>query len=549
MATVTDVRVMLDGKWIPARDYQIDAYNQFNSSNNQRKPFHYNKNGYIFTILDELPMGTYLIRENGSKMPICDFADLKILVDGIWNEPRQYQQEAMLSTIYDKKDVKNFCTRETETKYLLTYPSQYNFLNHGRKNLAFTMCKLNMPDVGHILCQLNSNNTVYICSFGHIPIRILEQIDIELQKTDNTIKLKPVKRKLELLTQSTLLPPPLPPPNDSKIETRFVRKSIPHGNWFEKAFGFTETNYNDTKTQLLKLYENGQINGINVGVFVLLNTTELQNTLIKKTHKGNVVIQNIVGDVRNLHSNVGVFQVASQLNALEMVNPHVTPEAGITNYINDRTQGPICAMCAPAALAYRNYLHNDGQTAHKQIDMSSNLLKYLKTVDNEIDWKVQNGYLFLSDKNMLDKINSVLENKNVYENAKNSIFAGVHWDVGVYPCDKINHLVTQVYCSGLPISYHKGSLNNNKHWTKLSELFLDAYYEITLLTACINNQKNNTNYPVYLTQIGGGVFGMDKSHIVKAIIKASKIIEQFGHNLDIKIVHYGSIDHFYDSCN
>ena len=50
-----------------------------------------------------------------------------------------------------------------------------------------------------------------------------------------------------------------------------------------------------------------------------------------------------------------LFQVASQLNLLEMTGPEVTPEDGVTIYQDDRTQGPACAIAAGAATIYRNY--------------------------------------------------------------------------------------------------------------------------------------------------------------------------------------------------
>ena len=53
--------------------------------------------------------------------------------------------------------------------------------------------------------------------------------------------------------------------------------------------------------------------------------------------------------------------LASQFNALEMVNYSVTPDEGITCYQHDNTQGPICALCCPAATVYRNYFCQGGR--------------------------------------------------------------------------------------------------------------------------------------------------------------------------------------------
>ncbi len=44
-----------------------------------------------------------------------------------------------------------------------------------------------------------------------------------------------------------------------------------------------------------------------------------------------------------------------------MVNYNVTPDEGITCYQHDNTQGPICALCCPAATVYRNYFCQGGR--------------------------------------------------------------------------------------------------------------------------------------------------------------------------------------------
>jgi hypothetical protein len=52
--------------------------------------------------------------------------------------------------------------------------------------------------------------------------------------------------------------------------------------------------------------------------------------------------------IRNPSLGGALFQVASQFNLLEMISPDVGPEAGVTIYQHDRTQGPVCAMACPA---------------------------------------------------------------------------------------------------------------------------------------------------------------------------------------------------------
>ena len=70
-----------------------------------------------------------------------------------------------------------------------------------------------------------------------------------------------------------------------------------------------------------------------------------------------ISVGQVEGNVAKLHADPAlagsVFQVASQFNVLEMVSPDVGPDAGITGYVHDRTQGPACAMSCPAATVFR----------------------------------------------------------------------------------------------------------------------------------------------------------------------------------------------------
>lgn len=84
----------------------------------------------------------------------------------------------------------------------------------------------------------------------------------------------------------------------------------------------------------------------------------------------------VQGDVRALHAQAefegALFQVASQMNLLEMIGPSRSPEDGVTIYRDDPTQGPACAIAAGAATIYRNYFvpvgDQVGQTAERQLD-------------------------------------------------------------------------------------------------------------------------------------------------------------------------------------
>eukprot|EP00961_Rhodomonas_salina_P010228 137530-Rhodomonas_salina.1 len=78
-----------------------------------------------------------------------------------------------------------------------------------------------------------------------------------------------------------------------------------------------------------------------------------------RDERSGLTFFNVAGDARELHLEAGnaeaVFQVASQFNCLEMVDPKEKPEYGVTQYCLDHTQGPACAMACPAATVFRNY--------------------------------------------------------------------------------------------------------------------------------------------------------------------------------------------------
>ena len=143
-------------------------------------------------------------------------------------------------------------------------------------------------------------------------------------------------------------------------------------SWFESAFGFREASFPETQSRF-SIEDDGNVmmssaNGSRfyVGPFETPTVSELRMrsgttgvTTQSDANPSSLHFENIVGDVQSLtrdKKNAGsVFQVASQFNCLEMVNPGVRPESGITSYASDLTQGPRAAITCPAATVYRNY--------------------------------------------------------------------------------------------------------------------------------------------------------------------------------------------------
>ena len=98
--------------------------------------------------------------------------------------------------------------------------------------------------------------------------------------------------------------------------------------------------------------------------------------------------------------------------------------------------------------------------------------------------------------------------------------------------DGCEHLVTQAYCSALPVAYSDLS---PRLWERFARLILEAAYEATLAAAVLNASKSG-NKSVYLTLLGGGAFGNDQIWILDAIRRAAKLYRQF--DLDVKIVSF-----------
>ena len=314
-------------------------------------------------------------------------------------------------------------------------------------------------------------------------------------------------------------------------------------DWFKKLFGFEERSPEQVRTHLevdgtlLRSHVNGA--RYQIGVLETPSLGELR-ARVGEAPRGPIRVRNVVGEAGALHAdsrNEGaLFQVASQFNLLEMVSPHVTPEDGVTHYVHDRTQGPACAIAAGAATVYRNYFAivdgKMGQTARRQIDCLSDVHRTLSPNGRPL-WQMRNGYA-LPTASTLAHFNRRLAklDKDGRDTLRAALRIGIHRDVEVTRSPS-RHLVSQAFCSALPISYsHVGS----PEWESFARLILEAAYEGTLLAAA-ENAHPNPGAPVYLTQLGGGAFGNRPEWIVAAMGRAFDRLADSG-GLDVRIVHY-----------
>jgi hypothetical protein len=95
-----------------------------------------------------------------------------------------------------------------------------------------------------------------------------------------------------------------------------------------------------------------------------------------------------------------------------------------------------------------------------------------------------------------------------------------------------SHLVSQIYCSALPVAY---SAYGQNAWKDFAVLILEAAYEATLCAAAINAQMTG-NKTVFLTLLGGGAFGNETSWIVGAMDRALRMHADSG--LDVRFVSF-----------
>lgn len=313
--------------------------------------------------------------------------------------------------------------------------------------------------------------------------------------------------------------------------------------WFQRLFGFAESDYETTRQQFalegstLRSLANGRTFG--AGEF---STPTLQS-LRERTaglHRGpSQVTHEIVDDVLELHAlpeNRGAtFQVASQFNCLEFADPREVPEDGVTQYADDPTQGPACALAAAGATVFRNYFapvgDQRGQTTSHQLNNLDGLAAELGEPGAFFD--VRNGYTW-SDEARLAQLRDELARRD-REALLGTIKIGLQTDVEVTFASRFEEpneptTVHQAFCSAVSCGYTRIRLD---HWEPLATLALDAAYEATLCAAALKAESNNR---VWLTFLGGGAFGNRGEWIAAAIGRALRRANDFG--LDVRIPHY-----------
>lgn len=323
--------------------------------------------------------------------------------------------------------------------------------------------------------------------------------------------------------------------------------------WFERLTGFSESSPQQVRDNLSVDGNTlrSRVNGREwiCGELETPSLGELRERAARAHGSGKLSVREVVADVRHLHvdeTNAGaLFQVASQFNLLEMASPGVLPEQGVGIYEQDHTQGPACAIAAGAGTIYRNYFApvngQVGQSADNQIDCLADMAAALGNSGNRL-LEMSNGYAMASHDGLVEiagKLRASGEGER--DRVRQRLRIGVQWYTQVTLDDR-RHLVTQAYCSALPVAY---SEHAPELWEDFARLVLEAAYEATLCAAICNAERNGGNR-VFLTHLGGGAFGNETDWILGAIDRGLNLCEDTG--LDVAIVSHGKPDARVQEC-
>ena len=325
-----------------------------------------------------------------------------------------------------------------------------------------------------------------------------------------------------------------------------------HTNWFNLIYGFDETvercNANLSvvldANNIPRIKSSCSKKSYRSGLFSTPTIEELRNKSIELLNKSRTNISAtttyshvVIDDVLEMHHKYprSTFQVASQFNCLEFVSPELT-------------QGPACSLACASGTIYRNYFAVPptnsfgiiGQSQNSQFNLLDNLERMIDNSNNNY-WHVNNGYIN-SKRKSLAHLNKNIQSCNIDNFIKN-IKVGVHDDVGVVfssryePIDE-DLYVTQVYCSAVSCNY---TSIPRKTWQPIAEIILQSQYEGAIWSAVLNHLRGGTN-KLFLTFIGGGVFGNKNKWIGRSISRALNIATKYDTGLDIIICHYKYIN-------
>ncbi len=314
-------------------------------------------------------------------------------------------------------------------------------------------------------------------------------------------------------------------------------------SWVERLTGVREGSADEVRASLevvgTRLRHRHDGRSWECGTLELPSLGALRRRVAGLAPGGRTTLRERVGDSRALHAEPAhagaTFQVASQFNLLEMVSPEVTPEHGLAGYEHDLTQGPACALAAGAGTIQRHYFaafpDGVGQTETRQLDALADLGAALGN-EKSRHFTMQNGYALPRPGGLA----AIAKHIDALDDAgrdalRETLRIGVQGRTEVTHAGA-GHLVTQAYCSALPVAYAREPA---AAWEPFARLVLQASYEATFCVARLAAAESG-NRTLLLTLVGGGAFGNPASWILDALGRALRLHVDAG--LDVAVVSY-----------
>jgi hypothetical protein len=236
-----------------------------------------------------------------------------------------------------------------------------------------------------------------------------------------------------------------------------------------------------------------------------------------------------------------VFQVASNFNALEGIDAYEDVQKKLLgSYIHDKTQGPAASLGGFGALCLRRYFlnftdkyesfANCGQTRDSFVNFLSDIASLTMSQAGYVDFR--------------DASRPASDIKPPTEDDYKKIKIGVHKNVQVVAgyiddhgqqevIDDSSQIIHQIYTAAVDLANTNQSFRLNPSAIKWAQIILKAAYEGTLRATYIMGKKR-----VFLTLIGGGVFGNNQEWIADALLHMKDFIVASG--LDVTLVWYNA---------
>jgi hypothetical protein len=260
-------------------------------------------------------------------------------------------------------------------------------------------------------------------------------------------------------------------------------------------------------------------------------------------------------DVGRLQSDpankLAVFQAASNFNTVEAMEEATPPdsESFTEKYIYDVTQGPQASVSAGGAAITRVHAafydpskpaSEWNQTAKRQVELLGNVKEY---------YTVQNGYVVFTRKEKPlpqseQEREALLAQMQVGLHTEAEVtFAGFHDpdNLMALPPSANPQLIDQVFCAAVNIAQgYSGEANAEAPGAiDKAKLVLRAAYRGSYLAAIANGRTK-----LFLTLIGGGVFGNKMSDIYDIILQEHKKWTRHPRNSlqEVSIVQYSWIE-------